>query len=75
MCIKFLSLINFISILLRSPNAYRDLRDSGFLILPSQRVLRYHKNKVKQGPGTNVKRKSAFQISLVNLFQILEIKF
>ena len=39
---------------LRSPNAYHDLRDSGFLILPSERVLRYHKNKIRHEPGTGI---------------------
>ena len=54
--------INYINVLLcmastlfaffyRSPNAYKDLRDAGYLVLPSQRILRYHKNKVKQNPG------------------------
>ena len=40
--------------ILRSPNAYTDLRGSGFLILPSQRILRYHKNKIKQDTGIAV---------------------
>ena len=35
----------------RSHNSYKDLHDSGYLVLPLQRILRYHKNKVKQKPG------------------------
>ncbi|XP_019629354.1 PREDICTED: uncharacterized protein LOC109473763 [Branchiostoma belcheri] len=35
----------------RSKQGYADLRDSGFLKLPSERLLRYKKNKVNQRPG------------------------
>ena len=37
----------------RSPGAYSDLRDSGFLILPSQRILQIYKNKFHQKAGIN----------------------
>ena len=47
----------------RSPNSYKDLRDGGYLVLPSQRILRYHKNKVKQAPG-----KSMILFDFVELF-------
>ena len=43
--------INFKGIF-RSRDAYEYLHESGFLVLPSQRILRYHKNKIKQTPGT-----------------------
>lgn len=41
----------FDSIHSRSPAAYQDLRQSGMLQLPSQRLLRYYKNMVDQKPG------------------------
>ena len=40
-----------LSIHSKSPSAYRELRDSGALILPSQRVLRDYKNYFKPKPG------------------------
>ena len=41
------------SFIYRCPGAYKDLRQSGYLVLPSQRILAYHKNKVNQGIGIN----------------------
>ncbi|XP_078575154.1 uncharacterized protein LOC144861252 [Branchiostoma floridae x Branchiostoma japonicum] len=35
----------------RTKEGYGDLQSSGFLTLPSQRLLRYRKNKVPQKPG------------------------
>ena len=35
----------------RSPNGYRNLRDSGLLILPSPSLLTAYKNRVTQKPG------------------------
>lgn len=47
----------FISVCLglyvRSPKAYTDLRDSGMITLPSERLLRMYKNCIKQKPGIN----------------------
>ena len=40
-----------ISIHCKSPSAYRELRDSGALILPSERVLHDYKNYFKPGAG------------------------
>jgi hypothetical protein len=40
-----------LGIFLRSPQAYTDLNNSGFLVLPSKRLLQYYKNSVKQSPG------------------------
>ena len=37
----------------RSKEGYRELRQSGFLILPSERLLQYKKNKVPPKPGLN----------------------
>ena len=37
----------------KSPSAYRELRDSGALILPSERVLRNYKNYFKPKAGIN----------------------
>ena len=37
----------------KSPSAYRELRDSGALILPSERVLRDYKNYLKLKAGIN----------------------
>ena len=45
-------LIRFaLSIHCKSPSAYRELRESGALILPSERVLRDYKNYFKPGAG------------------------
>ncbi|KAJ8318738.1 hypothetical protein KUTeg_003829 [Tegillarca granosa] len=33
---------------IRSPRAYEDLKKSGLLVLPSQRLLQYYKNSIKQ---------------------------
>ncbi|XP_028404077.1 uncharacterized protein LOC114526750 [Dendronephthya gigantea] len=38
----------------KSPAAYRELRDSGALILPSERVLRDFKNYLKSKAGINI---------------------
>ena len=38
----------------KSPAAYRELRDSGALILPSERVLRDYKNYFKPKAGLNI---------------------
>ena len=47
----------FISVCLglyvRSPKGYTDLRDSGMITLPSERLLRMYKNCIKQKPGIN----------------------
>ena len=40
-----------LSIHAKSASAYRELRDSGALILPSERVLRNYKNYFKPGAG------------------------
>ena len=40
-----------LSIHCKSPSVYRELRDSGALILPSERVLRDYKNYFKPGAG------------------------
>ena len=37
----------------RSPRSYQDLAKSGFLALPSGRLLHYYKSSVKQTPGFN----------------------
>ena len=37
----------------KSPSAYRELRDSGALILPSERVLRDYNNYFKPKAGIN----------------------
>ncbi|XP_070573471.1 uncharacterized protein [Ptychodera flava] len=42
-----------LSLWARSPQTYNDLRESGFLTLPSGRLLRYYKQSVKQQPGFN----------------------
>ncbi|MES9879372.1 MAG: hypothetical protein ABW185_00630 [Sedimenticola sp.] len=42
-----------LGIYLRSPKAYRDLSEAGILVLPSERLLRYYKNSVKQTPSFN----------------------
>lgn len=39
-----------LSLYSRSPQAYADLKSSGMLVLPSQQLLRYYKNAVKQQP-------------------------
>ena len=38
----------------KSPAAYRELRDNGALILPSERVLRDYKNYFKPKAGLNI---------------------
>ena len=38
----------------KSPAAYREIRDSGAMILPSERVLRDYKNYFKPKAGLNV---------------------
>ena len=45
-----------LSIRCKSPAAYRELRQSGALILPSERVLRDYKNYFK--PGTGIKKEN-----------------
>ena len=42
-----------LTLFIRSPQAYNDLKKSGFLELPSKRLLQYYKNSVKQTPGFN----------------------
>lgn len=37
----------------RSPEAYKELRESGVLVLPSGRVLQMYKNSCTQNPGLN----------------------
>lgn len=40
-----------LTLYIRSPQAYEDLKNSNFLQLPSKRLLCYCKNSVKQSPG------------------------
>ena len=40
-----------LSLKLKSPAAYRTLRDSGFLLLPSERTLRDYTHHIRSGPG------------------------
>ncbi|CAB4043602.1 Hypothetical predicted protein, partial [Paramuricea clavata] len=42
-----------LSIWNRSPEAYKELRESGVLVLPSGRLLRMYKNSCSQNPGLN----------------------
>ena len=42
-----------LSIHSKSPSAYRELRDGGALVLPSERVLRDYKNYFKLKAGIN----------------------
>ena len=42
-----------LSIWNRSPEAYKDLRDSDMLLLPSGRLLRMYKNSCTQDAGFN----------------------
>lgn len=42
-----------LSLYCRSPKTYHDLSRSGFVVLPSQRVLQRYKNCVQQQPGIN----------------------
>lgn len=42
-----------LTLYIRSPQAYEDLKKSNFLQLPSKRLLQYYKNSVKQIPGFN----------------------
>jgi hypothetical protein len=42
-----------LTLFIRSPQAYQDLKKSNFLELPSKRLLQYYKNAVKQSPGFN----------------------
>ena len=42
-----------LSLYIRSPKGYQDLQNSGLLVLPSQRLLRYYKNSIRQSPGFN----------------------
>ena len=37
----------------RSPEAYKELRESGVLVLPCGRVLHMYKNSCTQNPGLN----------------------
>jgi hypothetical protein len=37
----------------RCPRGYTDLRESGFLVQPSGRLLQYYNNTVHQRPGIN----------------------
>lgn len=48
---EFISLC--ISLYVRSPKAYEDLRNSQMLVLPTERLLRMYKNCIKQKPGIN----------------------
>ena len=43
----------FLSLYPKSPAAYRELRDSGVLVLPSERTLRDYRNFFKPQPGFN----------------------
>lgn len=42
-----------LDILIRSPQAYKSLKESGCLLLPSRRLLQYYKNCAKQSAGFN----------------------
>jgi hypothetical protein len=42
-----------LSLWCRSPRGYKDLRSSGFLMLPSERLLQIYKNRVHQKAGIN----------------------
>lgn len=42
-----------LTLYIRSPQAYDDLKKSNFLLLPSKRLLQYYKNSVKQIPRFN----------------------
>ena len=42
-----------LTLFIRSPQAYDDIRKSNFVQLPSKRLLQYYKNSVKQIPGFN----------------------
>ena len=42
-----------LSIFLRSPQAYEDIKTSGMLLLPSKRLLQYYKNSITQTPSFN----------------------
>ena len=42
-----------LSLWCRSPRGYADLRSSGFVVLPSSRLLQYYKNSVNQVSGLN----------------------
>jgi hypothetical protein len=42
-----------LTLYIRSPQAYEDLKNSNFLLLPSKRLLQYYKNSVKQTPKFN----------------------
>ena len=42
-----------LSLWCRSPHAYKQLKKSDLLVLPSGRLLQYYKNSVKQTPGFN----------------------
>ncbi|KAK3091497.1 hypothetical protein FSP39_020263 [Pinctada imbricata] len=42
-----------LTLYVRSPQAYEDLKKSNFLQLPSKRLLQYYKNSVRQIPGFN----------------------
>ena len=49
-----------LSIHSKSPSTYRELRDSGALILQSERVLRDYKNYFKPKPGISKKMLKVF---------------
>lgn len=42
-----------LSIWNRSPEAYKELKESGMLVLPSGRILQMYKNSCTQNPGLN----------------------
>ncbi len=42
-----------LSLWIKSPKVYEELRHSGVLVLPSGRLLSLYKNSVKQRPGLN----------------------
>jgi hypothetical protein len=42
-----------LSIFLRSPQAYEDIKTSGMLLLPSKRLPQYYKNSITQTPSFN----------------------
>ena len=51
----------------KSPAAYRELQDSGALILPSERVLRHYKNYFKPKAGINPENNEALREKAISL--------
>ncbi len=60
----------FLALKTKSPGAYEELRQSGILVLPSQRILRDYKNAVKPKRGFNSDIISELKEITSNLFDI-----